>query len=117
MRKSFKTITAAALSAAMILAPSITSFAEESETAAATGQILAHKCQTIVVPTALKLAVNPNQTAVNTKYAPLADDATFSAGTKYYEIEGEEYKLAEVDSTSFDPDGLYTAVTSTGQKV
>ncbi len=121
MRKSFKTITAAALSAAMILVPSMTSFADDEAptTTGATGNVLAYKCESIVVPTALKLAINPNGTAVNTKYAALASDATFSAATKYYTESDGAYSLATVTSDTFADlkETLFTAVTSTDQIV
>lgn len=118
--KSFKKVTAVVLSAAMILGSSLTAFAADPETATGTGNILDFKVVTQVVPTALKVAINPNGYPVNLRYSKLASDATYKADTKYYEEKDDgSFALKVVKSTDFDglKAGLYTAATSTDQIV
>ncbi|MCR4617785.1 MAG: hypothetical protein K5669_06330 [Lachnospiraceae bacterium] len=116
MRKSFKTITAAALSVAMILAPTMTSFAADPTTTAASGNVLAYDVDTVIVPTALKLAVNPDGYDVNTKYVKV-DTATVTkpvSGTKYYTLSEDVYTVASVTEWAQNTT-YYTATTSNNQ--
>lgn len=121
---SIKRVLAVALSATMIFASAVTVFAAPENgvdaSTAGTGNVLAYKIISQVVPTALKVAINPNGYAVNIRYAKLASDASYSATTKYYkEKAGGGYELVTVSSTDFATEkaNLYTATTSNVQIV
>jgi uncharacterized repeat protein (TIGR02543 family) len=121
--KSFKKVTAVVLSAAMIFGSSLTAFAADTDgstsSAAGTGQILDFKKQIQVVPTSLKVAINPNGYKVNLRYNKVTGD--FDAGAKYYTESDGTYSVAtDVTSDNFSTKkaaGLYTADTSQSQIV
>ena len=121
--KSFKKVTALVLSAAMIFGSSLTAFAADTDgstsSAAGTGQILDFKKQIQVVPTSLKVAINPNGYKVNLRYNKVTGD--FNAGEKYYTESDGTYSVAtDVTSDNFSTKkaaGLYTADTSQSQIV
>ncbi len=115
----FKKYLGVVLSLAMIVGSSMTVLADGETTTAGTANILDFEVSTSVVPTSIKVALNPNEYTINTKYVKLADGATFNAGTPYYtEAEGA-YSPATVTSESFDglKSSLYTADTSNAQVV
>ncbi len=116
----FKKYLGVVLSLAMIVGSSMTVLADdEATTTAGTANILDYEVSTSVVPTSIKVALNPNEYTLNTKYVKLADDATFAAGTPYYtEAEGV-YSPATVTESTFAglKSSLYTAVTSNAQVV
>ncbi len=127
MRK-FKTLAAIVLSAVMIIGSTVTAFAEEPTTtngedasSAGTGQILDFKVVRQVVPTALRVAINPNSYPVNLRYNLLTDEDEFKSGTKYYTVDNGTYSVAtDVTADNFDDKveaGLYTADTSDSQIV
>jgi uncharacterized repeat protein (TIGR02543 family) len=117
----FKKFSAVVLSAALVFGSSLTAFAADPTTTAGTGNILDYKIVSEVVPTALKVAINPNGYPVNLRYAKLADDATYNASTKYYkEKSGGGYEVdTSVTSENFASKkaSLYTATTSDAQIV
>lgn len=78
--------------------------------------ILDYKVETVVVPTALKVALNPKGYAVTTGYVK-AD--SYAANTVYYTESGGTYTKAnpQPDSTAFGSTDYYTAVTTTDQVV
>lgn len=91
--KGLKKTVAVVLSATLMLASSMTVFAADPSTTAGTGNILDYKIQTQVVPTALKVAINPNGYKVNVRYHKVADDAAFDASKKYYKLVGDDYSV------------------------
>lgn len=120
LSKTLKRTMAAVLSAAMVFSSATTIFADETlpSTIASEGSILDFKVQTQVVPTAMKVAINPNGYAINVRYSKLANDATYSATTKYYTKSDEGvYSVATVTSDDFATNKatLYTAETSNNQ--
>ncbi len=118
-KKGFKSVLAVVLSAALTVAPAMTSFATDPSTTPGTGNILDYKVVSQIVPTSLRVAINPNAYPVNIRYAKLADDATFTAGTKYYTESDGEYSIATVTGDTFASlkATLYTAETSNSQIV
>lgn len=117
---TFKKVTAILLSTTMMLASGLTVFASSADpdtdpdrTTAGTGNILDYRISTVVVPTAFKLAVNPNGYEINLRYKKLANDAAYSASTKYYEKKADgTYAIKKVaDATDFASlkASLYTA--------
>lgn len=120
MKRGIKNLTAIALSAILMTGTSICSFATEPSTTAGTGNILDFKVTTQVVPTALKLAINPNGYDVNVRYAKVADSAEFSASTKYYTENNGVYSIETIaDATAFAAAkaNLYVADTKNTQIV
>lgn len=85
-------------------------------TTGGTGNILDYEVETVVVPTTLKIALNPNGYAVTTKYVEVA---TYAAGTVYYSKEADgSYTKMDPQPTSFTAGtAYYKAVTSTDQVV
>jgi hypothetical protein len=47
--------------------------------------------ESVVVPTTLKIALNPNGYAINLRYVKVAADAGYDATTKYYELTSGKY--------------------------
>jgi len=65
--KSFKKIIAVAGSVALMASTTIPAIAAEPESTAATANVLAYSLESVVVPTALKVALNPQGLEVTTK--------------------------------------------------
>jgi hypothetical protein len=126
---TFKKVTAILLSTTMMLASGLTVFAssadpdtDPSSTTAGNGTILDYRISTVVVPTAFKLAVNPNGYDINLRYTKLAaTGTTYDADTKYYELKSDgTYAIKAVDAEGYAAAvtaGLYTAETSDDQIV
>ena len=121
--KNFKKVTAIVLSAAMIFGSSLTAFATDTDgsttSAEGTGQILDFKKQIQVVPTSLKVAINPNGYDVNLRYNKVT--GAFNGDAKYYTESDGTYSVAtDVTEDNFEDKveaGLYTATTSDSQIV
>jgi hypothetical protein len=123
LKKGFKTVLAVVLSAALTVAPAMTSFAEDTDpsTTAGTGNVLDYQVKTEVVPTALKVAINPNRYPVNIRYNKVASGASYDASKKYYKIdENGKYVIETVTAENMATKvaaGLYLAETSNDQLV
>jgi len=126
--KRFKTLAAIVLSTVMILGSTVTAFAGDPEpingedsSTAGTGQILDFKVVRQVVPTALKVAINPNGYKVNLRYKKLTTNEDYSADEKYYKVTEGVYSVdTAVTSTNYADKvaaGLYVADTSESQIV
>lgn len=77
--------------------------------------ILDYEVQSVVVPTALKIALNPNEYDITTKYV---EEATYTAGTVYYSKSGTTYTKMDPQPTSFTAGTTYyKAVTADDQVV
>lgn len=79
--------------------------------------ILDYEVETVVVPTALKIALNPNGYDITTKYV---EATSFAANTVYYKKSGTTYSAAnpQPTSTDFATGGpYYTATKVNGQVV
>lgn len=120
--KISKKLLGAAMSLALVGSQGMLALASSSNTdpAAGTGNgtanILDYKVETVVVPTTLKIALNPKEYDITTKY----EKATaYAANTVYYKESSGTYTKADPQptSTDFSSDTYYTAVTSDDQVV
>lgn len=111
--KTFKKVMAVALSAAMVASMSTSVFAEAPTTTAGEANVLAFSAEAYVVPTTLKIALNPGGYTVIKTYKKTTDTAVNTSKT-YYTFASNKYtKVAspavadiatyyEADSTSTD---------------
>lgn len=107
-----------ALSVAMLGSQAMAVMAADTapSTTGGTANILDYKVETVVVPTTLKIVLNPKGYDITTKYEKAT---TWDAGDVYYTESGGTYTKATVaDATAFGSGGpYYTAVTSNTQVV
>lgn len=111
MRISRKLLSVA-LSTAMLVSQAMPVMATAKTEA--TANILDYTVETIVVPTTLKIALNPNEYEITTKYQKAT---TYAAGTTYYTASGEKASTQPGDATEFAAGEFYTPVLATGQVV
>lgn len=125
--KNIKRVLAVVLGTTMVFGSSLTAFASApvqgvDASTAGTGQVLDFKKVSQVVPTALKVAINPNGYAVNLRYKA-AKGTEYSGTEKYYTLSSEGvYSVAAASAVTKDGDGkitadVYTADTSVDQIV
>ncbi len=94
-KNGFSKVIVLAMVATMVFGSTITAYATEPETEEGSGNILAYTSETYVVPTSLKIALNPSQLAVNIRYKKTAD-TTVSASKTYYTYDSENDKYVYV---------------------
>jgi hypothetical protein len=107
--RRFKQVLAVVLGTTMVLGSSLTAFAGTDgvdQSTAGTGQVLDFKKVSQVVPTALKVAINPNGYDVNLRYKS-AKGTEYDADKKYYTLTDGEYAVAS--SVAKDSDDKITA--------
>lgn len=105
--KKFNKFMAVAMSAAMLATQGMPVFAssfiggEEGN-----ANLLAYDVTTVVVPTTLKVALNPFGYTVNMRYTKVADTSGKPvADTVYYTLSDGKYSVAELDTTAVFPAG------------
>jgi len=114
--KISKKALGAAMSLVVLGSQAMPVLASAPTTTGGSANILDYKVETVVVPTTLKIALNPNGYVVTTKYV---EATTYAAGTEYYEKKADgSYSKMDPQPTSFATGTTYyTAVTSTDQVV
>lgn len=118
-KNGFSKVAALVLSATMVFGSTVTAFATDSEpqTQPGSGNILAYVNETYVVPTSLKVALNPGGLAVNIRYKK-TEDTTVSTSKTYYTYDSTNSKYVYVaDPAGADIATLYEADQSTDQIV
>lgn len=92
---NIKKLTAVALSGAMILGSTVTAFAANPTSDAGTGNILSYSVESVIVPTSIKIALNPQGYTITKKAAiTKAADAEYTA-FEYSEGATEDVKEEE----------------------
>lgn len=102
----------------------VMAYDDQPTTTPGKGGVLAHNVVDVTVPTALKLAFNPNGYTVNTGYTKIASDTLtpYSATATYYvwDSTNSVYKIKKVASADYAAEigtGLYLARTSNEQVI
>lgn len=115
-----KKVLGAAMGIVMLVTqamPALAASTTAPTTTGGTANILDYKVETVVVPTTLKITLNPNGYVITTKYEKAA---TYEADTVYYTESSGAYTKAATQPTSsnFTTGGpYYKAVTSNAQIV
>ncbi len=105
-KNGFSRVVAVAISATMIFGSSIVALADgDTTTTAGTGNILAYNSDTYIVPTTMKVALNPNGLPVNVRYTKAE---SYVAGTTYYTKSDDTYTVADIKAFAANTD-YYTA--------
>lgn len=115
--KISKKVLSVTMSVVMLGSQAMPALADTTPTTSGgTANILDYAVESVVVPTTLKIALNPNGYDITTKYV---EATSYAANTTYYTESGGTYTKAVVaDATAFGSGGpYYTAVTSTDQVV
>lgn len=113
--KISKKVLSVAMGMVMLGSQVMPTLAAAPTTTGGTANILDYTIETVVVPTTLKVTLNPNGYAITTKYEKAT---TYADGTVYYTESGGTYTKATVaDQTALDAGTFYTAVTVTDQVV
>lgn len=117
MRK-FRRLAALVMATTLVASQAMPVLADNTTTGTdGTGNILDYATTTVVVPTTIKIAINPNGYTVNTKYTEVASDAAFDSGTTYYTKESDgKFKKADIDAFAANTT-YYTASQLTDQIV
>jgi hypothetical protein len=127
--RRLKQVLAVILGTTMVFGSTLTAFATdptpvngEDASTAGTGQVLDFKKVSQVVPTALKVAINPNGYDVNLRYVAVATGTAFDGDVKYYTKGSDGTYSVDTGVTATNiankiSAGLYTAVTSDDQIV
>ena len=115
-KKLTKRLLGVVLSVALVFGQAIPALAEgEQPDLGGTGNVLDYAVTTVVTPTSLKIALNPNEYAITTKYVKTADESYQSTKTYFTEADGV-YTAADI--TAFAANTVYyEAVKSTAQVV
>ena len=112
-----KGLLGVALSAAMIAGQAIPAMAAPLTGTSSTGNVLDYAVTTVVTPTSIKIALNPNVYHITTKYVKTSDASAVSTKTYYTESDGV-YTKATLDESGFAANTVYyEAVTSNSQVV
>lgn len=96
MMRSLKKFIAVACSAAVIASSGVTAFAEAPSSTAGAGNVLAYSLESVVVPSAIKVALNPQGLSVTTKGS--GDTATKSTA----QIVSFNYGIANLSTADKD---------------
>ena len=116
--KISKKVLSVTMSVVMLGSQAMPALADTTPTTSGgTANILDYAVESVVVPTTLKIALNPNGYEITTKYV---EATTHAANTTYYTESSGTYTKADPQptSTNFSSGGpYYTAVTSTDQVV
>ena len=115
--KISKKVLSVTMSVVMLGSQAMPALADTTPTTSGgTANILDYAVESVVVPTTLKIALNPNGYDITTKYV---EATAYATNTTYYTESGGTYTKAVVaDATAFGSGGpYYTAVTSTDQVV
>ncbi len=93
---NFKKVLAVVCSVSLMAASSVTAFAEAPTSTPGTGNVLAYSVESVVVPSAIKVALNPQSLAVTTKGT--GDDAVTSTA----QIVSFNYGIANLSTADKD---------------
>lgn len=113
MKMKMKLISLA-LTVALLCGMSATVFAADPTGTGAAGNLLDYAIDTVVVPTTLKMTLNPNGYDVTTKYVKAT---TYSPTKTYYTDKTGATKATVANATAFAAGTFYEAVTSNAQVV
>lgn len=120
--KKINKIATVVLSAAMLVTQAMPVFASSIDptdgTSTGTASILAYNVEKVVVPTTLKVALNPNGYAVNIRYSKVADTTgTPVADTQYYTYADGKYVKQVKPLTAFAASTDYYTAETDNSKV
>lgn len=95
MKRNFKKYLAAVCSLTLIVGSTMTASATEIAGSAGTGNILSYSVETVIVPTSIKIALNPQGYTITKKAATEEADAEYVAFAYSEDADTDELKEAE----------------------
>ncbi|MCR4651625.1 MAG: InlB B-repeat-containing protein [Lachnospiraceae bacterium] len=112
MKKMSKKLLGIALTITVLVGQAMPALAAPGT--AATGNVLDYAVETVVVPTTLKIALNPNQYQIATRFTLTADEAVDESKTYYTEADGVYSVVDEPEDSAI---GTYYEVTTNNSQI